>query len=185
MYIEQAGIYRILNTTNGDFYVGSAVNLRKRRNRHFSSLDIGNHYNIHLQRAFNLYGKNSFIFEIILICDTVNLALYEQAVIDCLHPKYNIRVDATSNLGVKRSEEYKKNVGDFFRGKRLSLNHVLRRSKSMMLNGLERSSMTGIQLLPGGAYRVKVRNTHLGCFQTLEEAQNFRVDYIHNLFGGG
>lgn len=58
------GIYKILNKTNGKFYIGSSINIPKRWWEHKKRLRLGIHQNIHLQRAWNEYGEESFVFEI-------------------------------------------------------------------------------------------------------------------------
>src|ERR1700726_4028557 len=62
---ETSGIYRIVNTLNGKFYIGSAVNLRIRRKNHFVTLRNNAHKNPYLQRAFNKHGEQAFTFEVI------------------------------------------------------------------------------------------------------------------------
>jgi len=62
-------IYKIINIVNGKFYLGSSIKIKKRKSTHFSKLKHNNHHCIHLQRAYNKYGKDNFIFEIINSCD--------------------------------------------------------------------------------------------------------------------
>jgi len=61
----QQGIYKIVNVQNDYFYIGSAVDLRRRNNRHFSELRTNKHNNKHLQAAWNKYGEVSFKFAIV------------------------------------------------------------------------------------------------------------------------
>jgi group I intron endonuclease len=61
----KTGIYAIKNLANGKVYVGQSVNLDKRKQNHFWALEYGNHFNSHLQKAFNKYGKNNFEFHIL------------------------------------------------------------------------------------------------------------------------
>ena len=63
------GIYKILNTINGKFYIGSSVNLRKRLYEHFRELELGIHTNKHLQNAWIKYGKQGFKFQVIKTID--------------------------------------------------------------------------------------------------------------------
>ena len=60
-----SGIYKIINKTNGKYYVGSSVNLSQRIYSHRSALNNSRHYNEHLQKAWNKYGKENFEFLII------------------------------------------------------------------------------------------------------------------------
>ena len=61
----KSGIYKIINVVNNKFYVGSAVDLRRRKTRHFSELRTGKHKNRHLQAAWSKYGEKSFTFVIV------------------------------------------------------------------------------------------------------------------------
>jgi len=64
------GIYKITNTQNGKVYVGSSLNLTNREYKHFWMLDKGKHDNFFLQKSFNKYGKNFFVFEVLEYCDS-------------------------------------------------------------------------------------------------------------------
>jgi group I intron endonuclease len=61
----KSGIYKIINVVNNKFYVGSAVDLRRRKTRHFSELRTGKHNNAHLQAAWDKYGEKAFTFVIV------------------------------------------------------------------------------------------------------------------------
>lgn len=61
-------IYKITNTKNGKFYIGSTINEKRRKTIHFSKLRKNKHCNPHLQSAWNKYGETSFNFEIIEVC---------------------------------------------------------------------------------------------------------------------
>ena len=63
--MKKSGIYKIINVINNKFYVGSAVDLRRRKTRHFSELRTGKHNNAHLQAAWNKYGEKAFTFVIV------------------------------------------------------------------------------------------------------------------------
>lgn len=62
------GIYKIVNLVNGKFYIGSCVNFKKRKTRHLMDLKKNRHHSLLLQRAFNKYGIENFIFEFIEEC---------------------------------------------------------------------------------------------------------------------
>lgn len=63
----ESGIYVIRNIQNQKVYVGSTKNFSIRKKTHFSKLRSQKHQNVKLQRAFNKYSEDSFIFEIIQI----------------------------------------------------------------------------------------------------------------------
>jgi len=119
--VYNSGIYRIINLINGNFYIGSAKNLKIRKKLHFNRLRKGNHDNRHLQYAYNSYGENNFRFEILIYCDMCNLLLYEQQCIDKFNPEYNIRKIATSNLGLKHTAEAKSKISKSALGNKYSV----------------------------------------------------------------
>lgn len=83
------GIYRIRNIINNKCYYGSAKNIKKRWKRHINDLNNNKHHSIILQRSWNKYGIDNFIFEIVEICDVNLLLETEQKYLD-LNPEYNI-----------------------------------------------------------------------------------------------
>jgi group I intron endonuclease len=58
-----SGVYLIVNTINGNSYVGSSAYLVRRLTHHF----YGHCSNPHLQHAFNKYGLNNFYLIILAI----------------------------------------------------------------------------------------------------------------------
>lgn len=61
-------IYQILNAANEKRYIGRTTNLKSRKNQHFTALRKGKHHSNHLQYAWNKYGEDSFLFEILEEC---------------------------------------------------------------------------------------------------------------------
>ena len=59
------GIYCIQNTINGKRYIGSSNNIKERFSQHKNELNKNKHTNSLLQRAWNKYGSENFIFSII------------------------------------------------------------------------------------------------------------------------
>jgi len=72
------GIYKITNTTNNKFYIGSSKDIYKRYGQHLNNLKNNNHNNIYLQSAYNKYGKGSFKLEIVELCTENQLLDKEQ-----------------------------------------------------------------------------------------------------------
>jgi group I intron endonuclease len=100
-------IYKIENSLNNDFYIGSTTNLKKRYYTHLYDIRKNKNTCVKLIRAVNKYEEHNFIFYIIEKCDISNLLNREQYYLDKLNPKYNIAKIAGSNLGIKRTEETK------------------------------------------------------------------------------
>lgn len=96
------GIYKIINVINDKFYVGSAVDLKRRKTRHFSELRKGKHNNRHLQAAWNHYGDQAFIFVVVEdIATDADLLAAENVWLHAHVGKdycYNIGVDATAPM---------------------------------------------------------------------------------------
>lgn len=113
-----SGIYKIINLANSKFYIGSSANLCKRKSKHFRDLENNKHYNNYLQRSYNKYGKDNFVFEIIEHCikDKIRLLSLEQKYIDLLKPQYNCAPVAGSPLGLKRTKETCKKLSDAKKG---------------------------------------------------------------------
>lgn len=90
----KSGIYKILNTLTGDFYIGSSKRIEKRWKEHINELTKNKHYNPILQRAWNKYKQENFIFELIIECPPEKLLDVEDSFLEKL-PKYNIATKAT------------------------------------------------------------------------------------------
>ena len=63
--MKQQGIYKIRNLVNQKFYVGSSNNVYERFRAHKKLLRGNRHHSPHLQAAWNKYGSDCFVFEII------------------------------------------------------------------------------------------------------------------------
>lgn len=88
--LNKSGIYKITNIINNKCYIGSAVRLRKRINRHKSDLNRNVHHSEKLQRAWNKYGEENFKFEVLFTCNKEDLIAKEQSQINWFKPEYNI-----------------------------------------------------------------------------------------------
>lgn len=127
-----SGIYQIRNLVNNKIYIGSAVDLKHRKSTHFSNLRWDKNLpNPHVQSAYNKYGKDQFVFEVLEYCDPEYLLEREQWYLDNYQPEYNKRKIAESNLGIIRSEEFKQKHREY----RPSEETKRRTSKSLMGSG--------------------------------------------------
>ena len=73
-----SGVYIIVNKINGKFYIGSSIDLRKRKYQHFSNLKNNTHHNMYLQRAWNKHKKENFDFLIVEVCESEIVQTVEQ-----------------------------------------------------------------------------------------------------------
>lgn len=64
------GIYKITNQINGKVYIGQAIDIQKRWERHKSVYNKPNshEYDYHIYRGFRTYGLDNFKFEVIEEC---------------------------------------------------------------------------------------------------------------------
>ena len=121
-----AAIYLIRNLKNHKVYIGSGINIEKRRTEHFNALRKGVHHNKHLQRAWNKYGEDIFEFKILLYCNSEELLGNEQDAMDYYTELLgwaglcNISPTAGSSLGVKRSMETRAKLSVSHKGKKFS-----------------------------------------------------------------
>lgn len=77
LFITQSGIYKLIDETNGKVYVGSAVDLARRKSQHFSSLRKGLHPNPHLQNAYTKGHKIEFVI-VELVSETKLLSVEQK-----------------------------------------------------------------------------------------------------------
>lgn len=118
---NRKGIYQIRNIIDGKFYIGSSADIVKRWNEHRNRLNKSQHHSQYLQNAWNKYGKENFVFEIVEKAGDKDLLLdREQHYIDTKRPQYNISRIAGSPLGVRRSSQTKEKLSKINKGKKLS-----------------------------------------------------------------
>lgn len=60
-----AGVFQVKNTVNGRILLGSSLNLQGPLNAHRFMLTIGSHRNRDLQKDWNEFGEDKFVFEIL------------------------------------------------------------------------------------------------------------------------
>jgi group I intron endonuclease len=62
---KPAGVFQVKNTVNGKVLLGSSLNLEGPLNSHRFMLQIGKHRNEILQKEWNEYGADKFVFEVL------------------------------------------------------------------------------------------------------------------------
>lgn len=92
---KPAGIFQVRNTVNGKILLGSSLNLEGPLNSHKFMLTIGKHRNEALQKDWNEFGGDKFVFEtleVVTVKDDPDfnledeLTLLEQIWIEKLQP---------------------------------------------------------------------------------------------------
>lgn len=132
----KTGVYSITNKTNKKRIIGSTVNIFHRFACHKNLLKYDKHNNPHLQNAWNQYGGDNFIFEIIEECPVENLIEREDFYIlkfNTLDREFGYNVNLASRhtqneeskekirqsrLGKKMSKEQKKKLSEAHRNKK-------------------------------------------------------------------
>lgn len=92
------GVYLIRNVANGMFYIGSSVNINDRFSTHISKLKSNMNQNKKMQIDFNLFGRESFVLEILEECCVSELRQKEHEYILKLKPTYNVFLPDSTGL---------------------------------------------------------------------------------------
>lgn len=139
-YILYAGIYSITCKENGKVYIGRSVQIPVRKKRHEYDLRDGIHTNEELQKDYDLYGKDSFEFELI---EEVPRDISSEE-LDALEVKY-IKEYNSFNEGYNMTEGGFGNTGRTFSEKvrkKMSESHIKNgtgrnNKKKIIINGVE------------------------------------------------
>jgi len=128
------GVYIIQNKINDKVYIGASRDTYNRLCMHKWRLRVNTHDNVHLQSAFNKYGEENFIFDVLEECD--EKLIYSQEnywckMLNAHDRKHGYNVDPTAPDGkcavsnetkVKMSESAQKRpvrvhtiYGDFYK----------------------------------------------------------------------
>lgn len=80
--LNVCGVYKLINIINNNYYIGSSYNIKIRIRKHFELLKRNSHHSIHFQNAYNKYGKDVFLIELLEICNKNNILNVEQKYLD-------------------------------------------------------------------------------------------------------
>lgn len=113
------GIYKIKNQVNGKIYIGQSINIEQRWYNHRNELNGDRHCNGHLQAAWNKYGEENFIFEIIEECILKDIDNKEKYWIDFYNSTnpnlgYNLTCGGQGMHGYKWTEEQRNHQSKIF-----------------------------------------------------------------------
>ena len=123
-YKNVSGIYLLHNSINGKQYIGSGYNLSVRLSSYYYPSKLLDRR--HISNSILKYGHDNFsivILDILGFKDSivkVDLIKKEQYYIDLYKPALNINTIAGSTLGFIHTDETKKIIAEFRKGKNLS-----------------------------------------------------------------
>jgi group I intron endonuclease len=123
-----AVIYQITNMANGKYYIGSAESFARREWQHKYDLKRNAHKNPRLQAAWNKYGADAFVFEVL---EEVQEGVSQLQVEDMYLVQhvgkqecYNINASAElSRLGIKHTQASKDKTSASRKGKAAGAEH--------------------------------------------------------------
>lgn len=177
------GIYIIYNSVNEHIYLGSSKNIKHRWNQHRHSLNKNKHHSKYLQRSWDKYKENSFIFSIIEICTEDKLQQIEQEYLDVCKPEYNLSPSAFSNRGYKWTEEQKKKKSKIHKGKP-NPNKGKKTGKIPWNKGCSMSKESNFKLSNSlkGKRNSKSTEFKLGCIQNPEKQRQIKCIELDLIF---
>lgn len=99
------GLYAIIHVPTNKAYVGSSVNIQRRKKEHLRMLRNGSHHCAYLQNAWAKYGEKEFVFKQILqTVDKDSARDLEQAFLDCFFDDlFNANSSAVGGAGGEHS----------------------------------------------------------------------------------
>lgn len=112
-----SGVYGIFSKIDDRVYIGSTINFNRREIDHFNKLKLNIHRNKFLQNFVNKYGIENVEFRILAKCPSEYCIKLEQFFLDNFNNKFNIRLIAESNFGLKASDETKQKMSKVRKGK--------------------------------------------------------------------
>lgn len=113
-------IYKVTNKINGKLYIGqTSKTLEKRKSAHIRNSFNNNapDYDCAFHKAIRKHGPEKFIWEIVLVCDTVEESNKVEAMLiaeynTCHGVGYNSNEGGGSGVGFKHTEEARKKISE-------------------------------------------------------------------------
>lgn len=169
--MKQSGVYSIVNVVTGKTYVGSTMNLRLRKQRHFRELRKRIHPNKFLQEDFDKFGEESFNFAVLEFCSDESLRKREyqwMKKLDTINVGYNISLSTFCPMAgrahtdetrakMRKAHKNRKPISEETRAKLKAA--ALERERLKKLNGYEVSKETREKLSKSGKGRVVSEET--------------------------
>ena len=114
-----SAVYAIVHAPTGKLYVGSAVNLATRLQRHYRSLTISRHHSPLLQEAWDASSPDDFCALVLERCEPLDLLHAEQRWLNTLAAEFNVKRNpfAGSFFGRHHSPELRQRLSEQRRGR--------------------------------------------------------------------
>nr|YP_010218590.1 ribosomal protein S3 [Morchella brunnea]UBU98354.1 ribosomal protein S3 [Morchella brunnea] len=116
----KSGVYCWTNLENGNYYVGSSVNLKNRFNHYFSKGFLEKNKGSIINQSQLKNGYSNFKLENLEYCDPDKAIAREQYYLDFLKPDYNVLHSAGSRLGSVVLAETRKQISSAMTGRKLT-----------------------------------------------------------------
>lgn len=176
--IRKRGLYKIINTVNGHWYVGSTNScVFKRFLTHRLLLRKNKHPNPHLQNAYNKYGESNFVFLVIETSTDKKFTDKEQEIINKHLGKlycYNISKDTLAPMSGRKhtketlekmsvaSKKRSKEIGECTRLRQLGTKHRPETIEKMKTSAKNRDDSNRIEVLKSKEVREKISKSLSG-----------------------
>ena len=142
-----SGVYKIVNTITGDFYIGSSKDVKRRWKEHKCPSTWKNYPNNPMYLDMQKYSVDKFELQILEETESEHLKETEQQFIEKMHPTYNS--NKANGLDKERKNKYNKEYYSQFcyyngevitlaalkmRFKRAGVEHSVKEAKKYILN---------------------------------------------------
>lgn len=127
------GVYSITNIIDNKKYIGQSVDIYVRWRNHKSALRNNRHNNSHLQNAWNVYGEENFVFEILSVCSVDIIDDVEEEYIklfDTMNRKHGYNMESGGHENKVLSDESKMIISIKHKGRKLTDEHKIKISSS-------------------------------------------------------
>lgn len=124
-------VYKLTNTTTGEFYIGSTNDFDKRVRQHLYRLRNNKQANPKLQNSFNKYGESSFEFSVVEVLENTDHQLErEQYWLNTLKPTFNIIKNAGEIHYPTPTKEVGQKISAANTGKKRPLSAIIRTAEA-------------------------------------------------------
>lgn len=183
----KSGIYCWINNINGNKYVGSSTNLKRRLQQYFNVVYLGKNTSMRICRALLKYGYYNFSLEILEYCDPVDLLTREKYYMELYKSEYNICKEPGSTLGKKHSVETRLKMSAARQGE---MSHRFGKPKPVgsgnlpkpiKVLDLETNKITYFISINEAAVKLNIRQTNISQFINRNQKKPYKKDLFFSL----